>query len=427
MRGYGLTVWCASTPPVRSDTHLKPPSLAGGSSDSDDKVARSDYANACGMHESNWEPLEWALNKEGVESEAEEELEWQLEHIRSGILLNSISVGESSLRDKHARIAKRRGKAERREERAALLEKYAAEMRKVVAAGSLDAPAAAAAAAAAPLEIVADDEGMMLKVLRLSEAFSLAASVKGTTVCLSYSRGHSRLPSPSEHACLLRALGGHASAQLPRSTRGRSCRRTHGGGGASDQKCGESSHRGLKRDDSSETERCRGRGRKRRFPVAFTSGGHMVPHSARKDVAADPEDGVHRGREEEGAGIGTGSEEVEGRQAGDEEVEGRRTGKGDGGEDQCMLRLQTYASTSKARVHERKRRLRTAEQGDVLGRQEEGQEEGVDPVVYGHFATRLMAKMGYKQGEGLGVRSDGIRAPIAVSKRPRKLGLGVHV
>ena len=43
--------------------------------------------------------------------------------------------------------------------------------------------------------------------------------------------------------------------------------------------------------------------------------------------------------------------------------------------------------------------------------------------TYGSVASRLMAKMGYKEGEGLGLRGDGIRDPIAVIKRPRQRGL----
>ena len=43
--------------------------------------------------------------------------------------------------------------------------------------------------------------------------------------------------------------------------------------------------------------------------------------------------------------------------------------------------------------------------------------------TYGSVASKLMAKMGYREGEGLGLRGDGIRAPIAVTTRPGKRGL----
>ena len=48
----------------------------------------------------------------------------------------------------------------------------------------------------------------------------------------------------------------------------------------------------------------------------------------------------------------------------------------------------------------------------------------IDKDIYGSFASRLMEKMGFKDGEGLGARGDGIRAPLVASKRPRNLGLG---
>ena len=50
------------------------------------------------------------------------------------------------------------------------------------------------------------------------------------------------------------------------------------------------------------------------------------------------------------------------------------------------------------------------------------------PVVrtqrYGKFAAKMMAKMGYKKGEGLGKAGAGIVEPISVKKLDRNTGLG---
>jgi hypothetical protein len=43
---------------------------------------------------------------------------------------------------------------------------------------------------------------------------------------------------------------------------------------------------------------------------------------------------------------------------------------------------------------------------------------------YGKFAAKMMAKMGYKEGEGLGKASAGVIEPISVSKLDRGTGLG---
>ena len=43
---------------------------------------------------------------------------------------------------------------------------------------------------------------------------------------------------------------------------------------------------------------------------------------------------------------------------------------------------------------------------------------------YGAVATRLMAKMGFEEGMGLGPSGGGIREPIAVDAGQRKEGLG---
>jgi len=43
---------------------------------------------------------------------------------------------------------------------------------------------------------------------------------------------------------------------------------------------------------------------------------------------------------------------------------------------------------------------------------------------YGAVATRLMAKMGFEAGMGLGPSGGGIREPIAVDAGQRKAGLG---
>lgn len=43
---------------------------------------------------------------------------------------------------------------------------------------------------------------------------------------------------------------------------------------------------------------------------------------------------------------------------------------------------------------------------------------------YGTVATRLMAKMGFEEGKGLGPSGGGIREPIAVDVGQRKEGLG---
>lgn len=43
---------------------------------------------------------------------------------------------------------------------------------------------------------------------------------------------------------------------------------------------------------------------------------------------------------------------------------------------------------------------------------------------YGAVAARLMAKMGFKEGMGLGKTEDGIREPVAVDVGQKKTGLG---
>ena len=43
---------------------------------------------------------------------------------------------------------------------------------------------------------------------------------------------------------------------------------------------------------------------------------------------------------------------------------------------------------------------------------------------YGEIAARLMAKMGFKEGMGLGKIGDGIREPVAVDAGQKKTGLG---
>jgi hypothetical protein len=60
-----------------------------------------------------------------------------------------------------------------------------------------------------------------------------------------------------------------------------------------------------------------------------------------------------------------------------------------------------------------------AEKGDIV----EGDEAQRKERTYGSVASKLMAKMGYKEGEGLGRRGDGILDPIAVLQRPRNRGL----
>lgn len=42
------------------------------------------------------------------------------------------------------------------------------------------------------------------------------------------------------------------------------------------------------------------------------------------------------------------------------------------------------------------------------------------------FGSRMMAKMGYREGLGLGRDKQGIAEPIEAVKRPRSLGLGAH-
>lgn len=68
--------------------------------------------------------------------------------------------------------------------------------------------------------------------------------------------------------------------------------------------------------------------------------------------------------------------------------------------------------------------------GDGRFRGEESCREvvgGKSSGVYGDFALKMMKKMGYEQGEGLGRLKDGIRDPILAVKRPRSLGLGVQI
>ena len=44
---------------------------------------------------------------------------------------------------------------------------------------------------------------------------------------------------------------------------------------------------------------------------------------------------------------------------------------------------------------------------------------------YGKFAAKMMAKMGYKEGEGLGKAGAGIVEPISIKKLDRNTGLGL--
>lgn len=43
------------------------------------------------------------------------------------------------------------------------------------------------------------------------------------------------------------------------------------------------------------------------------------------------------------------------------------------------------------------------------------------------FGSRMMAKMGYREGLGLGRDKQGIAEPVEAVKRPKSLGLGAHV
>jgi hypothetical protein len=45
---------------------------------------------------------------------------------------------------------------------------------------------------------------------------------------------------------------------------------------------------------------------------------------------------------------------------------------------------------------------------------------------YAPVAANMMAQMGYRPGNGLGAREDGIRLPIEARARPRQAGLDCH-
>ena len=42
----------------------------------------------------------------------------------------------------------------------------------------------------------------------------------------------------------------------------------------------------------------------------------------------------------------------------------------------------------------------------------------------GHFGSKMMKKMGWKEGEGLGKNNDGMKLHIRINKREDSVGLG---
>ena len=155
--------------------------VSGESDDSEAAQARRDYAAECSSDDGYGftGPGQSAAEFQDQRGcRADEELLEELEAIRAGILRHSVHLaGDSTLRREHAAHKKRSDKARRRAQRQGSLGSFAAQMRGLVAAAD----------PAAPVELLLCDaphttrELMLLKVLRLAEAFSLGVVVDDAT------------------------------------------------------------------------------------------------------------------------------------------------------------------------------------------------------------------------------------------------------
>jgi hypothetical protein len=156
--------------------------LEGSDDDSDERAAREDYAAECSSDEgfAFSSPTPLAVDYRQVAEE--DALAHELEQIRTGILINTISQvgtlgagrGDVMMRRALKEKVKKDSKQLRRASRTQCLKAHALEMSKLVAARNT----------AVPLKITERDPITMLKIARLTEAFSLHTHIAQDTISL---------------------------------------------------------------------------------------------------------------------------------------------------------------------------------------------------------------------------------------------------